>query len=144
MSEKSVKRTECSGMLAKFEAANLLRRIAEPRGADDSVKVMIGRAARRVSEFWPLSAGRAENIWRKEARVIRAEEMDAMRAAARQRQEEAGRAKASELIERYAKIAEHLRKVDPDFYREQIDGLEHVGAQFGARRGAVDGAGGTD
>lgn len=65
------------------EAATLLRQIAEPRPVGDTVKTAITRAARRVSPFLDqaLSYSRAEDIWRREARRIRVDEMDAIRAA---------------------------------------------------------------
>src|SRR4051812_33292346 len=81
-SGKPPEQAEPKSMSAVAEASILLRRIAEPRRADDSIKTLIVRAARRVSKFFPISPSRAEDIWRREARLIRAEEMDAIRKAA--------------------------------------------------------------
>ncbi|MBZ9939169.1 hypothetical protein LB518_22925 [Mesorhizobium sp. BR1-1-16] len=77
-------RMEIDRMSPCVEAASLLRSIAEPRPVGDTVKSAINRAARRVSAFLqePMRPGRAEDIWRGEARIIRAEEIDAIRRAA--------------------------------------------------------------
>lgn len=76
-------------MSAVAEAATLLRSVAEPCPAGDSVKSAINRAAKRVAKFIPPHwssrwlVGRAEDIWRQEARGVWAEEMDAIRCVAR-------------------------------------------------------------
>ncbi|WP_170246039.1 hypothetical protein [Methylobacterium gnaphalii] len=61
----------------------MIRDLAEPRPVGDTVKAAITRASRAVSAFLqePMSYGRAEDIWRREARRIDAAEMDALRAA---------------------------------------------------------------
>lgn len=82
-SEGSEKYSEGSRMTTVDQAAALMRDIAEPAPVGDSVKAAITRAARAVSAFLqePMSYGRAEDIWRREARRIDASEMDAIRAA---------------------------------------------------------------
>ncbi|GJD51106.1 hypothetical protein OPKNFCMD_3857 [Methylobacterium crusticola] len=87
-SERSEHPPETRRMTTLEEAAFLIKDVAEPRPAGDSVKAAIDRAARRVSAFLqePMRYGRAEDIWRREARRISAEEMDALRAAHAQRQ----------------------------------------------------------
>lgn len=129
VTEKSERR-----MSAVAEAAVLMQSIA---GAPERpVKAAIARAALRVSAylFPPMSYGRAEDIWRREARLIRSEEMDAIRAAAaeRRRKEEAGRAQAKELAGLYLGVAERLRSVDEDFHRPEIARLERVAREIGA------------
>ncbi len=57
------------------EAANLIRAVAEPSEFGDTTPICIARAASRLG--W--SYGRAEDIWRKEARRIDVHEMDALR-----------------------------------------------------------------
>lgn len=84
--EHSEKRTEGLTMTPGAQAARMLREIAEPRPVGDTVKAAITRAARAVSAAMnntggALSYGRAEDIWRGEARRIDASEMDAIRAA---------------------------------------------------------------
>src|SRR5208283_5661135 len=76
------------------EARELLRRLALPAKPGESVKAAIGRAARYAG----LSYARAEKIWYAKDRVVRAEEMDALRTAARTRgqsQETRGRSRAT-------------------------------------------------
>lgn len=65
------------------EASSLLRAIAEPRPIGDTIKTAITRAARRVTPFLPepMSYGRAEDLWRREARRVDAYELDAIRSA---------------------------------------------------------------
>lgn len=87
MSEKlpegSEKPSEGSRMTTVEQAALLMHQIAEPRPVGDTVKAAITRAARAVSAVLqkPMSYGRVEDIWRREARRIEASEMDAIRAA---------------------------------------------------------------
>jgi hypothetical protein len=109
-------------MSAVAEAATLLRQVAEPRPVGDTVKAAINRAARRVS----IRPGRVEDIWREEAKAIRAEEMDAIRRAAAQ--ERVAREAKHELAELDARIArlEALLVHDEDHYRPQVDALRSV------------------
>lgn len=89
LSEKPSESSEASGegrrMTTLDRAALLLQEIAEPRPIGDSVKAAITRAAKAVNAFLSdrekLSYGRAEDIWRREARRIDAHELDAIRAA---------------------------------------------------------------
>ena len=97
MLEKVSKELEVSAVV---EACQLLRKVAEPRPIGDSVKSAITRAARRVG--FPIA--RAENIWRQEARRIDAEEMDALRRVAMQKQESSARDEIAELRARIARI----------------------------------------
>lgn len=116
------------------EAAMLLQTIAG--SPERPVKAAIARAALRVSNFLapPMSYGRAEDIWRQEARLIRSEEMDAIRAAAaeRRRKEEAGRNAAKELASLYLGVAERLRQIDEDFHGHEIARLQRTARALGA------------
>lgn len=119
-------------MSAVAEASALLQIIAgDP---DRPVNAAIGRVVLRVARYLPMSFGRLEDIWYQEARLIRAEEIDALREAAeeRRRKEEAGRAAASELANLYLGVAERLRSVDEDFHRPEILRLERQARQIGA------------
>lgn len=123
--ENSGKRTENPEvwhMRAVAEAASLLRQVAEPRPVGDTVKEATNRAARRVS----LRPGRVEDIWREEAKAIRAEEMDAIRKAAAQ--DRMVREAKDELTELNARIArlEALLVQDEDFHRPQVDAFRTV------------------
>lgn len=105
LSEKPSESSEASGegrrMTTLDRAALLLQEIAEPRPIGDSVKAAITRAAKAVNAFLSdrekLSYGRAEDIWRREARRIDAHELDAIRAAHQARHERADRALREEL-----------------------------------------------
>jgi hypothetical protein len=82
-SEGSERSSEGSRMTTVDLASRLMQDIAEPRPVGDTVKAAITRAARAVSAALqePMSYGRAEDIWRREARRIDAAEMDAIRTA---------------------------------------------------------------
>lgn len=116
------------------EASMLLQTVAGY--PEKPIKAAIARAALRVSNFLkpPMSYGRAEDIWRQEARLIRSEEMDAIRSAAaeRRRKQEAGCAAAKELAALYRGVAERLRSVDEDFHRPEIARLESTARELGA------------
>ena len=107
-------------MSAVAEASSLLREIAEPRPIGDTVKAAITRAARRVG----LRAGRVEDIWRQEARAIRAEEMDAIRRAVTNRKHmEEARAEALSFSQRLERLERQYLVSDEDFHSPQIDAL---------------------
>ena len=132
-SEKSENLPESTVLLmsAVCEASSLMRSIAEPCPAGDSVKAAINRAARKASRFMarPMKPGRAEDIWRKEARAIRAEEMDALRAAAKR--EKALINDTLALEARLARVEAALLSIDQDFHRETIDALRRAGRPSG-------------
>lgn len=67
-------------MSASLEASELLRSLASPAIPGESVKAVIGRAARRAG----LTYGRARRIWYRLA-VVTAEEIDRLRREAAQR-----------------------------------------------------------
>lgn len=129
--ENSVHRSnsaEIISMTAVAEAGRLLREVAEPVPAGDSVKAAIGRAANRVGKYiaphfrsrW--HAGRAEDIWRGEARGVWAEEMDAIRRAADAKAAEEARSELAELDARLARL-EALVVQDENFMRPHVDAL---------------------
>ena len=84
------------------EAAALARRCAGPVAAGESVKGLIRRVAMRTG----LPPGRVKGIWYREARQIRAEEMDALRRRARlaRQEEDEARGEYRSLAERLARI----------------------------------------
>lgn len=114
-------------MTAVAEAASLLRSVAEPRPVGDTVKAAITRAAKRVSKHLrePMRPGRAEDIWRGEARIIRAEELDAIRKAADARLLQEARREFTQLDARIARL-EALLVQDPEFHRVEADALRAV------------------
>jgi hypothetical protein len=135
MSEKSSKNSGISFVSAVAEAAFRLRRIAEPRPVGDRVKAAIDRAAKRAG----LPTQRVENLWYGEARVVRAEEMDAIRRAdaARQNKEKSAREQAAELGALFAGVAERLRQIDPDFHRNDVAQLLDAASVLGAPHRAL-------
>lgn len=133
--EKPSKNSGISFVSAVAEAAFRLRRIAEPRPVGDRIKPAIERAAKRAG----LPTQRVENLWYGEARVVRAEEMDAIRRAdeARQNKEREAREQAASLGELFAGIAERLRSQDPDFHRNDIAALVDAAGVLGAPHRAL-------
>lgn len=121
---------ERRSMSSVMEAAGLLRQIAEPAPVGDKVKAAIGRAYREVKSaasalgHRPPRFSRVEDLWRQEARSVRAEEMDAIRAAhaarnkVRQLADEGAKANAeiADLRARLARLETMLEQVDPDFF----------------------------
>lgn len=134
--EKSSKNSGISFVSAIAEASFRLRRIAEPRPVGDRVKAAIDRAAKRVG----LPTQRVENLWYGEARVVKAEEMDAIRRTdeARQLKERTARDQAAELGALFAGVAERLRQIDPDFHRDNVASLLDAAGALGAMDRAVD------
>ena len=87
LSVKITERKDHTEMTAIAEAAALVRRVAGYRKPDESLKAVFLRVARKLSArlpkyVGPMKPGRVEDIWREEARMIRSEEMDALRALA--------------------------------------------------------------
>jgi len=125
VTEKTVIRTEKTErepMSSIAEASILLRQVAEPRPVGDTVKAAITRASRRVSRFLmqPMTSGRAEDIWRRQARLIRAEEMDAIRkAAGTDREVQEAKNVLAEIDARIARL-EALLIQDADFHSDQV------------------------
>jgi len=135
-SEFRSEQEEPTPMSSCLEAAALLRTIAEPRPIGDTVKAAINRAAKRVSAHLrqPMRPGRAEDIWRGEARVIRAEEIDAIRRAAEARTNREARHEITQLDARIARL-EALLVQDAEFHRTEVDA---VGTMARSAHRAVD------
>lgn len=123
-------------MSVTAEAAMRLRQIAEPRPVGDSVKAAISRAAVRVG----IPAERAKALWYGEARLVRAEEMDAIRAAdnARRNKERHAREEAQRLGAVFAAVASRLCETDADVHRDDIAALVDAARALGAGDRAVD------
>ena len=107
-------------MSASLEAQSLVRRIAEPCPAGDSVKAAIGRAARRLR----LNYARARAFWYADDRIkVTGDELNQLRAVAKQHT--AG-ADTHDLMARLEYIEERLRQIDPDFHGPQLDTLRRA------------------
>ncbi len=114
------------------EAYNLVRYIAgEPYRP---VKAALYRATIRLSVYLSVSDRRVKDLWYGEARLIRAEEMDALRLAADdvRRKIEAGRDALRGLAGVYRGAAERLRAIDPAFHSIEILRLERLAGEIGA------------
>lgn len=96
-----------SEMSASVEASSLLKRLAEPAPAGSHIETLIRGVANKVG----LSFIRAKKIWYKEARIISSEEMDALRIAARARDEAEGELRR-EYHELIARIEQLERRFD--------------------------------
>ena len=87
---------------AIFEASQLLRRVAEPVPAGDSVKAAILRAARRLRGW---SHNRVREVWYCDRRVkLSADEMSELRAVARIKQQSADSAERDDLRARIERL----------------------------------------
>jgi hypothetical protein len=129
-----------SVMSALAEAQTLVRRIAEPCTAGDSVKAQMLRASRRVG----LGFNRIRSIWYADQRVsVSAVEMDVLRRAAGAREQKA-EAHRDELVIRVEALEQQLRALasripqDADFYGAQADLLRSAVRGMG-RAGSSEG-----
>jgi hypothetical protein len=118
--------SENAAMSSVAEASELLRHVAGPREADDSVKALVRRASHRLR--WSFS--RTRDIWYRNARRIDAAEMDKLRAEARRVEIEIMRA-------RLLVLRNSLASTDPQFHCETIDALERALRDMGCQVGAV-------
>jgi len=102
-----------------LEAAEGLRELAQPVGADDRVKSQIGQAARRAG----LSYWRAFDLWYRKARRVEAVEIEAIRAARAARSRESSdelaclAADFEALAERVSRLAAGSGRADADALR---------------------------
>lgn len=113
-------RSERSDMSSVVEASVLVRRVAGPREADDSVKALIRRAARRMQ--WKFS--RTKDIWYRDARRIDAEEMDRLR-------ERAARIEADVACARVLALRDALAATDARFHEPTIRALDSALREMG-------------
>lgn len=130
--EKPEQFTEGSRMSGVREASMLLEELAAPM--PPSRKEAFNRMADRVLRYagYRLSPSRAEDIWRREARKVWSDEMDAIREAKRRHEEAKARADGSKLATVFSGIAARLRASDPDFHSPEIDRLERAARALGA------------
>ena len=131
----SEKLTEGERMTCVDEASTLLRRAAEPQPVGDSVKSAIGRAARRVG----ITFSRTQDIWYREARTVRADEMDAIRKAAAQRtKEQEARHEYRELMARLTTMESRLAALAKDTHQPLIDAHQQADSQSSTGNSALD------
>lgn len=94
---------EMNALSAPTEMSLGLRQLVEPVRAGESIKALIGKAARRAG----MSYGRAYECWYGRARV-RPEELDRVRALLQAREQEAINEEIAELRQRLARLEEQL------------------------------------
>lgn len=111
-------------MTSVAEARSLFIDIAGPV----SGSAWVSRAIEAVAVKTGLSRRRLRGIWAREARRIEAEEMDALRAAARKQQKAALHHDISiqAFADRLAAVEARLATVDPAFFGEEIARLGNV------------------
>ena len=118
-------------MNASTESYRLLREIAgmpvTPVG--DAIQ----RVVSRLAPYIHISVSRAKSVWYGEARLIRAEEIDALRAAAaeQRRKVEAGHAQVRHIAILYLQAAERLRALDENYHCDEIARLEQQARDLG-------------
>ncbi|HBF53327.1 MAG: hypothetical protein CL533_04325 [Afipia sp.] len=126
------------------EAANLLRKIAGNRRADESMKGVLLRVRRVLlqklkpqDKRW--SSNRVAAIWYRDERVrVRAEELAELRALAAPTVEADPLAELHATIERLAKYEPLLERLDAEFHGPQIsaarDQISQASRLLGRRR----------
>jgi hypothetical protein len=107
------------------EARTLVRRCAEPRPAEDLVKVAIFRASQRLD----IPFSRVRDIWYGDARRINADEMDQLRRAAKE-------AEIAEAIAAIEFLKEKLLASPSSPSQQMITSLD--AALLARHRGAVE------
>ena len=105
-------------MSAAVEAKSLLKDIAGPLSLGETLKVVFPRIARKCG----LSERRVKSIWHMQARAIRADELAAIKAAARKQEVIADETVSDRLL----RVEQRLSAIDPDFYREHVAALRHM------------------
>jgi hypothetical protein len=111
-------------MDALMEARLLVRQLAEPVPAGDSVKAAICRASRKLR--WNFS--RVRSLWYADPRTkVSADEMTELRQAAKSTKAGA----TDDLLARLECIEARLNQIDPDFHRAQIDSLRSAVRSLG-------------
>ena len=111
-----------SESMSTFQAADLIRRVADPRPSGDSVKAAIGRAARRLGWSW----NRAKDVWYADNRIsISADEMRALQTQTKEAKQD------DEIKARIERLESILLAKDEAFYRPQIDALRAAAGRMG-------------
>lgn len=104
-------------MSTSVEASELIKRLVEPAPVGSNIEVLIRVAARKVG----LPFGRAKKLWYREIRAVRADEMDALRAAVnatRTEAEDETRRKYREVVARIERLEHRLAQERPDLVGE--------------------------
>jgi transposase-like protein len=100
------------------EAQQIVRLAAEPAVPGESVKSAIGRAARALG----LTYARARGLWYRQARLISAEEADALRLARMQLNRQRAARIRAELAVLEAEEFSHEKALEKGLGRPDLDG----------------------
>jgi hypothetical protein len=129
LTEFSVNRTatKVSSMSGVVQASALLDKLSEPWPPRSSFKDAITRVTQAINKVSkargilsePIKHSRVEDLWRKQARRIDAEEMDAIRAAL-------VAAKAGDLINQLEDLERTLVVVDPEYFGPAVQVLREA------------------
>lgn len=133
-------------MNAVAEAAQHLREMSEPWAAGETLKGVLNRVTRRVNDIGmrrkliasPIKASRIEDLWRREARRIDAEEMDAIRAAHALTKAANDEKAHNEARAEYADITAKLAALEAALRLYATDEGRHALAALLASSGSLD------
>lgn len=129
MSEKSEKWSERMSGVILDEASDLLRQIAGNRRADESVKAVFRRVGRQLTDW---SDSRIRAVWYRDARtVVRAAEVEQLRAIAARRDRRNEDGELAELRSRIARLESFLAVADEAFHSETLAALRSQRSQMG-------------
>jgi hypothetical protein len=135
VSEISNKASDCMRTATLDEAADLLKRVAGERQADESLKSVFNRLDRKLSGW---SANRIRDVWRRDRRIrIRAEEVEQLRAIVRgQGATQNELAELRSTVERLAKYEALLQRIDEEFFCPEISATRHQASEARSFLGA--------
>ncbi len=129
MSEKYTEGVKFMNALA--EASFLVRKIAEPAPAGDSVKGAILRAYRRLGTW---THNRVRDVWYGDHRIsVSGDELNQLRALARQQTESARDTELEEMRAWMATLQSRLERLDSEFFVREIEGLSASASSAGGR-----------
>jgi hypothetical protein len=122
MSEISENWSEAMSTAVLNEASCLLRELAGPRRADESMKAVLRRVCRPLKSWKP---SRVRDIWYRDRRVkVRAEEIEQLRELTSQReQDRAAKDELAQLRTRISRLETLLAQTDEAFHGASLDAL---------------------
>ena len=127
-SEISDKASKMERAATLDEAAALLRTIAGTRQADESLKAVLRRLQRKLSDWTP---NRVKDVWHRDPRIrIRAEEVEQLRALAQPEATEA-QDELTELRYRIARLERLLEAANAPLHREAAAAPRDPGRELG-------------
>ncbi|WP_428029782.1 hypothetical protein [Ancylobacter sp.] len=118
--------SEASHMSGVAQASEALDQLVQPWPARKSFKEAVAIATKLVNDIGikskilsaPIKHSRIEDLWKREARRVNAEELDAIRAARDAKLQRNASDQHQRLVARIARLEAALRLSDEDAYRE--------------------------